>query len=165
MEQRPVIRFFTLKRLKARAIHTELESVYDPETRAPLIMEQWWRDFHQGRTDLYNVSRFGKPLTNDPVGAIGPMLKERPFSSCKVLYCHFWIGKVTGLPVLHDRLGLKTFHLRWVPHALSISQQSERVSYSKFLLTELVEQKASRLQEIITGDEPWFFFYYSRDSI
>jgi hypothetical protein len=26
-----VIRFFTLKGLKARAIHTELESVYDPE--------------------------------------------------------------------------------------------------------------------------------------
>jgi hypothetical protein len=36
MEQRTVIRFFTLKGLQARAIHTELESVYGPEVAETL---------------------------------------------------------------------------------------------------------------------------------
>jgi hypothetical protein len=34
MEQRAVIHFFTLKGLKARAIHTELKSMYSPEALA-----------------------------------------------------------------------------------------------------------------------------------
>jgi hypothetical protein len=57
------------------------------------------------------------------------------------------------------------FHLRWVSHALPISQKSERMVYSKLLLTALMEQKASGFQRIITGDEPWFFLYYPRDSV
>jgi hypothetical protein len=46
MEQRVVIRFFTLKRVKARAIRTELESVDGPETFARLIVKKWQRRFH-----------------------------------------------------------------------------------------------------------------------
>jgi hypothetical protein len=34
MEQAAVIRFFTLKRMKAMVIHTELESMYGPEALA-----------------------------------------------------------------------------------------------------------------------------------
>jgi hypothetical protein len=45
-----------------------------------------------------------------------------------------------------------------VPHALSINQANERVSYSKLLLTALMEQKASGFQRIITVDESWFSF-------
>jgi hypothetical protein len=84
---------------------------------------------------------------------VGSMLQERSFSSCKVLCRHFRIGKATYLRIFHDKLGLKKFRLRRVPHALSINQKSERVSYSKFLLRALMEQKASGFQRIITGDE------------
>jgi hypothetical protein len=40
-----------------------------------------------------------------------------------------WKGD--GLAILHDKLGLKTLHRQWVPHALSINQKSETVLYSK----------------------------------
>jgi hypothetical protein len=40
MEQRAVIRFFTLKGLKAKAIHTELESVYGGESLALLTVKK-----------------------------------------------------------------------------------------------------------------------------
>jgi hypothetical protein len=93
MEQRVVIRFFTLKELKARAIHTKLESVYGPETLALLTLKKWWRDCHRGRTDLFDDRWFGRPLTNDDAGAIGSMLEEKLFSSCKVLCRHFQLGK------------------------------------------------------------------------
>jgi hypothetical protein len=39
--------------------------------------------------------------------------------------------KDDGLAILHDKLGLKTFHLHGVPHAILINQKSETASYSK----------------------------------
>jgi hypothetical protein len=38
------------------------------------------------------------------------------------------------------------------------------MSYSKILLTALMEQKARGFQRIVAGDELWFFLYYPRDS-
>jgi hypothetical protein len=96
-------------------------------------------------------------LTNDFAVAIGSMIEERPFSSCKVLCRHFRIGKTTCLQILHNKLGLKKIHPRWGTHALSTNHKSERVPSSKLLLTALIKQKASDFQRIITGDELWFF--------
>jgi hypothetical protein len=67
--------------------------------------------------------------------------------------------------ILRDKLCLKKFRLRWVPHALSINKKSERVSDSKVLLKALMEQKASGLQRIITGNESHFFLAYPPDSV
>jgi hypothetical protein len=58
-------------------------------------------------------------------------LKEREFSSCKVLCRYFRIEKAKYLQVLQDKSGLREFRLRGVPHTLSINQKSERVSYVK----------------------------------
>jgi hypothetical protein len=154
-EQQTVIRFFTLKELKARVIHTELESAYGPEAPALPTVKKWRRRFHQGRTDLFDDPRSGRSFA----GAIGCMLEERSFNSRKVFYPHAQIGKATCLWILHHELGLKRFHLLCVPHALSINQKNKRVSYSKLFLTALMEQKTSGFQHIITGDDSWFSIY------
>jgi hypothetical protein len=96
MEQRAVIHFSALKGLKSRAIHTEIESVHSPEALPRPTVKNWGR-FHQGRMELFGDPRSGRPLTYNLAGAIGSMLKERPFKSCMVLCRHFRIGKVTGL--------------------------------------------------------------------
>jgi hypothetical protein len=66
-------------------------------------------------------------LTNDLGEAIGFMLAERPFSSCKVLYRHFRIRRVTYLRILHDKLGLKK-NPSSLGAARSIGQPKERKS-------------------------------------
>jgi transposase len=57
MEQRAVIRFFTLKGLKARDIQAELKSVYGPEALALSTVKKWRKRFHEGRTDLIDDPR------------------------------------------------------------------------------------------------------------
>jgi hypothetical protein len=47
---------------------------------------------------------------------------------------------------------LEKFYLRWVSHARSIKQKSEKLSYLMLLVTEQMERKASGLQRIMTGD-------------
>jgi hypothetical protein len=46
MPQRAVRRFFTLKELKARATHTELDSVGGPEALDLPTVKKWRRRFH-----------------------------------------------------------------------------------------------------------------------
>jgi hypothetical protein len=74
-----------------------------------------------------------------------------------------WKGDVLVDPL--RQACLEKSHLHWVPHALSNNQKGERVSYSKLLLTALMEQKANGRQQIITGDESWFLLYYPHDSV
>jgi hypothetical protein len=95
------------KGLKTKAIHTELESLYGREALARPAVKKLRRHFHQRKTDLFNDPRSERPLMKDLAGVIGSILEERPFSSYKVLYRHFRIGKATRLRVLHDKLGLK----------------------------------------------------------
>jgi histone-lysine N-methyltransferase SETMAR len=165
MEQRAVIRFLSLKGLKARDIQAELQSVYGPEACQLTAVKKWRTRFMQGRTDLFDDPRSGRPLTHDLAEAISSMLGERPFSSCKVLSRHFRIAKATCLRILHDKLGLKKFHLRWVPHSISSNQKSERVSYSNLLLAALEESRQTGFERLITGDESWFYISYPHESV
>jgi hypothetical protein len=165
VEHRAVIHFFTVKKLKARAIHAEFESLHGQEALALPIVKNSWRRIHQSRADLFHDPRSGRPFTNGLAGARGFVLDKRLFRSSKALSRHFRIGKATCLRILHDKLGLKKFHLRWVSHTLSINRKSERLPDSKFLLTALMERKASCFQRIITGHESWSFLYYPRDSV
>jgi hypothetical protein len=102
-----VIRFFTLKGLKARVIYTKLESVSGPEALTLLTVQKWRRRFYQGRMDLFDDPRSERPLTEDCAGAVGSILEERPFSSSQGALSPFpdWKGDV--LADLHDKLGLK----------------------------------------------------------
>jgi hypothetical protein len=123
MERRPLIRFFTLNGLKARVIHTEVQSVCGLEALARPTVTNWRRRFHQGRADMFDDPRSKRPLTNGFASAIGSVLEERPFSSCKVLCHRFWTGKAASLRILQDKLDLKRFHLYWVSHALRLNRR------------------------------------------
>jgi hypothetical protein len=83
-----VIRFFTIKKMKASAIHIDFDSVYGPEALALSIVNKWQRHFRQGRVDLFDSPNTERPLTSGVAGAIVFMLKEWSFSSFKVFHCH-----------------------------------------------------------------------------
>jgi hypothetical protein len=157
MEQRGVVRFFTLKGLKTRAIHTEHESVYGREALALLTVKKWRKRLYQERMDLFGDPGSGRPSTNDVAGAMFFMLEERPFSSCKVLCRHFRIGKAACLQILHDKLGLKNFHLRRVP----IDQPEERKSVIfEAPSVRLIEQKRPAFNGLSIGMSRGFTYIF-----
>jgi transposase len=164
MEQRAVIRFLTLKGLKSKDILAKLEGVYGEGVLSLAAVKKWNKRFREGRTDLFDDPRSGRPMTHDLGQAIRSMLVERPFTSCKVLCRHFRVAKGTCLRILHDELGLKKLHLRWVPHTLDQAGKNERVTYSRALLEQLTEAQQDDFQHVVTGDESWFFLFYPRES-
>jgi transposase len=62
MEQHAVVRFFTLKGLCHKDIHTELESMYMNEALCLPTVYKWQELFMQERTELFDDSRSGRPL-------------------------------------------------------------------------------------------------------
>jgi hypothetical protein len=162
-EQRAVIRFFMFRVMKARVIHSELEPAYGPEALAPLGMKTWRKPFRQGRRDMFDLPRSGRPVTNDLASAIGSMLeKSGSFMQGALLPPPGWRG---DRPVDPSRQAW----FEKIPSSLGAAcptdqPEIERVLYSKLLLTALMEQKASDFQRIITRDKLWFF-YSPRDSL
>jgi transposase len=165
MEQRAVIRFLTLKGLDPQTIFTELTSVYHDDVPALPTIYKWHARFCNGRTDLSDDPRSGRPKKSDLADAIASMLQERPFVSCKIIARHFRVAKSTCLQILHNDLGMKKFHLQWVPHHLDPIQKQNRVSTSSQLLTLLQAEAEEEFAHVITGDESWFFLHYSHDSM
>jgi transposase len=165
MEQRAVIRFFILKGLSPRDIHTELKSAYGDEALCLHAVYKWHERFMQRRMELFDNPRFGRPLQNDLADAHRAMIEEFPFTSCKHLCIHFKIAKTTCSRILHDVLQVKKFNLRWVPHSLDDAQKAERVSLSTDILRVLKENQKTDFVNIIAGDKSLFYFGYPHQSV
>jgi histone-lysine N-methyltransferase SETMAR len=164
MEQRAVIRFLTLKGMNSRQIFSELQSVYgDQALHLPTVFK-WHARFRDGRTELGDDPRSGRPQKSDLAEAISVMLEERPFTSCKFLARHFRIAKSTCTKILRKDLGLHKFNLRWVPHTLDETQKRNRVTLCSQLLTIFQQDQQNNFERIITGDESWFYLQYANES-
>jgi hypothetical protein len=59
---------------------------------------------------------------------------------------------------LHESLGLKYDHFRWVPHALNDEQKAKRVRYAEAMMTALDEHSRTRFHYPLTGDESWMTY-------
>jgi transposase len=164
MEQRALIRFLTIKGTRARAITAGLEDVDHTDALGLPTVKKWRRHFAQGGTSLCDDPRSREPLTTDLAAAIASLLKEKPFILCKVLSRHFPIAKATSLRILYDDLWMKKFDLRWGPHTLDANQKAEQVVLSHELLAVPETSRPTGFQNILTGDESWFFLYYPRNS-
>jgi hypothetical protein len=66
--------------------------------------------------------------------------------------------------ILHDDLGLKKFHLRWIPRALDLTLENERLLYSRQVFEALEQAKHDDFRRIMTEGESRFFLFYPRDS-
>jgi hypothetical protein len=55
---------------------------------------------------------------------------------------------------------MRRFSRRWVPHFLSEAQEAARVEASKEMLRILQDMEENKFDGIVTGDEPWFRYFY-----
>jgi hypothetical protein len=74
------------------------------------------------------------------------------------------VSPATVLNRLHDSLGMKIFHLRWVPHQLKDDLWQVRAAKCYELLNVLEAMQRTIFRHIITGDESWFYLEYQHVS-
>ncbi|UYV61372.1 hypothetical protein LAZ67_1004644 [Cordylochernes scorpioides] len=77
-ELRSVIRFLAAKKNSAKDIHTELCQVYGEGCMNSGMVRRWVREFKNGRTDVHDEPRAGRPSVSDDgyrlLGPKGPIV-------------------------------------------------------------------------------------------
>ena len=92
------------------------------------------------------------------------ILNKYPFSSAKSISVHLSIPYSTTKFIL-NKIGFKKINLKYVPHDLTPNQKKDRKFYSKEILLLLKKNQKQNYNNIVTGDESWFFFYNPQKSI
>ncbi|XP_068207786.1 histone-lysine N-methyltransferase SETMAR-like [Palaemon carinicauda] len=68
-EIRSVIRFLNAQKLRPIEIHRQLEEVYGKACISVQHVGKWCREFSEGRTDVHDEQRSGRPSVSDEVVA------------------------------------------------------------------------------------------------
>lgn len=107
-----------------------------------------------------NKPRTGRPQLDDLNAIILKTLTEYPFSSVSQIsdVCGCSYGTVYNC--LTDVLGYKNYTLRCVPYSLTNDLKKKRINSSLVLKSVLVSDSQKDFNNLITGDQLWFFLSY-----
>jgi predicted transcriptional regulator len=87
-------------------------------------------------------------------------LEREPFSSAYSLAESLDVSPAAVSRRLHNSLGMKNFHLRWVSHQLTSKPQQMRVAKCGEFLRALEVMQRTHFRHIIKGDASWFYLEY-----
>ena len=156
-EIRSVIRFLNAQKLKPIEIHRQLEEVYGKACISVQHVRKWCREFSEGRTDVHNEQRSGRPsVSHEVVAKIECILLVDQRVTLRELADQVpEVCEKTIVNILTGKLGYHKVCARWVPHMLSETHKDNRVKCAEGFLRECAENTEEFLDSIITGDETW----------
>ncbi|GFO19062.1 histone-lysine N-methyltransferase SETMAR [Plakobranchus ocellatus] len=97
---------------------------------------QWCSSFKDGRTNLRDEPRFGRPNTanNDwNTARVDELIKVDRRVKVKNISLKLDIPKTNFYQIVHDKLGYRKVSARWVPKMLSDELKRQRVEISQIL--------------------------------
>jgi hypothetical protein len=163
-EQRILLKYFSMKGLGSRLIHSELQSVLRASVYSLSAVERWVSQFKTRIPICEDNPRPGR-LSSDLRSSLTAFLWEFPFASARQMSKHFHASLTTNKEILSRQLGPRKFSRRWVPHRLSDDQKDARVRDSRALLAILRRLQDNSFEDIPRGDESWFLHEYQPNSI
>ena len=159
-ELRSVIRFLAAKKKSAKEIHEELCQVYGEECMSSGMVRRWVRDFKNGRTDVHDDARAGRPsVSNETIAKVeAVMLEDRRITVRELCEKIPEVSKTTIDQILSEHLGYSKVCARWVPKMLTADHQRQRVEAAQKFLSFHGTTEEEFLDSIVTGDETWVHY-------
>ncbi|GBN00424.1 hypothetical protein AVEN_8979-1 [Araneus ventricosus] len=102
-EVHSVIRFSNAKKVKPAEIHHQLVEIYGENVMTDGMVRKWVRQFNDGRTNVHNEARCGRPsVVNDGlVAKVNEKIRENRWFTIRMLFDEFpHISKT----VLHENV-------------------------------------------------------------
>lgn len=161
-EQRAYCKVRALLGIAAPDIKADLDIVYGDNALSYATVRRWVRLFKNGREGLEDKPRSGRPTSiasERDVAAVKATVEE------DARYTVEEIGRICGINssgvfyILKEVLKLRKVCARWIPHLLTDVQKQERVRIASLLLARYKNADQRRLNEVVTGDETWVYFY------
>ncbi|UYV75689.1 hypothetical protein LAZ67_13001022 [Cordylochernes scorpioides] len=157
-----VIRFFTAKNETAVNIHRNLVSVYGEGCMSIQMVRRWRSWFLEGRQNLYDDERSGRPVTatdNAAVAAVRNVMEvDRRVTIDEIMIRlppGIEIGRSSIGTIMLDVLNFRKVCAIWFPRLLSENHKQQRMEAARAFL-EIHRRDGDQLfSRIVTGDESW----------
>ncbi|CAF4715888.1 unnamed protein product [Rotaria sp. Silwood2] len=153
------IKVRTALNVQARVIYEELHSVFADEAPPLRTVERWAKWFREGREEVEDEARPGRPVTEtttENIEQIRRLIDDDPYSTIEELQEQTGLSYSTTQRIISDHLQLRKITARYIPKHLTDFQRAERVRICKENL-EKFEKRIWRLCDVVTGDESWFY--------
>ena len=141
-------------------IHQDLAALHGDEASAYSTVAKWSKLTRDGRMDIEDKPRSGRPVTQtttENIHLVRTLIDSDPHSTYDDIEAETLLSRGTIEIIIHEHLKMRKVSSRWVPHNLTIEQKHERVRICQENL-EKFQSGRWRLYDIITGDETWIYF-------
>ncbi|UYV78708.1 hypothetical protein LAZ67_16002504 [Cordylochernes scorpioides] len=161
MDQRTCIKFCVKNKIKCADAFRMLTVAYEEATLDRSNVYRWYKMFSEGRKDVNDEGRAGRPSTSTTDEKINEVekviLATRRFTVREVAEdLNISIGSC-HLIFIND-LGMRWVAAKFVPKLLNCDQKQHRMNIAKEMF-DSVRDDPNLLQRVITGDEAWVYCY------
>ncbi|KYN33855.1 hypothetical protein ALC56_11827 [Trachymyrmex septentrionalis] len=160
MDQRICIKFCVKNKIKCADAFRMLTVAYGEAPLDRSNVYRWYKMFSEGREDVNDEERAGRPSTSttdeniDEVKKI--VLANRRITVREVAEdLNISIGSCHS--IFTNDLGMRRVAAKFVPKLLNFDQKQHRINIAKELLDSV--RDPNLLQRVITGDESWVYGY------
>ncbi|UYV65192.1 hypothetical protein LAZ67_3003525 [Cordylochernes scorpioides] len=156
MDQRTCSKFGVKNEIKCADAFRMLTVAYREATLDRSNVYRWYKMFSEGREDVNDEERAGRPSTSTTDEKINEVEKMILAKSEVAEDLNISIGSCHSIFI--NDLGMRRVAAKFVPKLLNCDQKQHRMNIANEML-DSVRDDPNLLQRVITGDEAWVYGY------
>ena len=136
-----------------------LQQVYGEETMSRTHAFEWYKRFKEGREEVEDDPRSGRPSTSrtaDNIECVKQVVRADRRLTLRMIAEELSINKDIVWSIITENLKMCKVCAKMVPKLLSKDQKQKRVTVCHDII-ERLEDDPDLLGRVITGDESWIF--------
>ncbi|UYV71913.1 hypothetical protein LAZ67_9001124 [Cordylochernes scorpioides] len=161
MDQRTCIKFCLKNEIKCADAFRMLTVAYGEATLDRSNVYRWYKMFSEGREDVNDEERAGRPstsTTDEKINEVEKMILANRRITVREVAEDLNISIGSCHSIFINDLGMRRIAAKFVPKLLNCDQKQHRMNIANEML-DSVRDDPNLLQRVITGDEAWVYGY------
>ncbi|UYV78964.1 hypothetical protein LAZ67_17000510 [Cordylochernes scorpioides] len=161
MDQRTCIKFCVKNEIKCADAFRMLTVAYGEATLDRSNVYRWYKMFSEGREDVNDEERAGRPstsTTDEKINEVEKMILANRRITVREVAEGLNISIGSCHSIFINDLGMRRVAAKFVPKLLNCDQKQHRMNIANEML-DSVRDNPNLLQRVITGDEAWVYGY------
>ncbi|UYV63804.1 hypothetical protein LAZ67_2005705, partial [Cordylochernes scorpioides] len=161
MDQRTCIKFCVKNEIKCADAFRMLTVAYGEATLDRSNVYRWYKMFSEGREDVNDEERAGRPstsTTDEKINEVEKMILANRRITVREVAEDLNISIGSCHSIFINDLGMRRVAAKFVPKLLNCDQKQHRMNIANEML-DSVRDDPNLLQRVITGDEAWVYGY------